>query len=369
MSFYAFTGGSKLFVFLTSSLIMLCPLQREAVDRNDQLPATSAPAYITGKGVALPATRLKLMFETDMGNDVDDALALDMLYQYMKDGKIDLLSVSSNKNNIYSSLFISLMNNWYGYPGIPVGSVSNGADSEDNPNNYARTTYEYTAQGKQRVFAAPDTTTSYPESVALYRKLLSRQADSSVIIVSVGFSTNLARLLESAPDAFSPLTGRQLVASKVKLLSLMAGDFEATRMAEYNVVKDVPAAEKVFNDWPGKVVTSPFELGNVILYPASSIQHDFKWTAHHPVVVAYESYRKMPYDRPTWDLTAVLYAVEGLNNYFSISGPGKISVDKAGHTFFAPSPQGNHFYLMADEQQRQKILQRFIALVTRPLKS
>jgi inosine-uridine nucleoside N-ribohydrolase len=344
-----FTGSSTLFVLLTSLPLLLCA-QR-------------------GSTVAAAGKPLKVIFETDMGNDVDDALALDMLYKYMDERKIELLAVSSNKNNIYSSLFISLLNNWYGYPGIPVGRVQNGANSEDGPNNYARTTYYYTARGTQRIFKAPDTAASYREPVALYRELLSRQADSSVVIVSVGFSTNLARLLESSPDAFSPLTGRQLVAAKVKLLSLMAGDFEEKPMAEYNVVKDVSAAAKVFADWPCKLVTSPFEVGNAILYPASSIQQDLRWTAHHPVVVAYESYRPMPYDRPTWDLTAVLYAVEGLTGYFSLSAPGTISVDKAGFTFFAPSPQGHHFYLLTNDQQRQKIRQRFIGLVTRKPKS
>lgn len=362
MLLHSFSRKSRLLLSFTCLLLIQCAQQRLTNERNIGNPAK-------GTRVALPDTRLKVMFETDMGNDVDDALALDMLYKYMNEGKIDLLSISTNKNNIHSSLFISLMNNWYGYPGIPVGRVKNGADSEDNPNNYARSAYNYTAQGKQRIFKAPDTAAPYPESVALYRELLSKQADSSVIIISVGFSTNLARLLGSAPDSFSSLTGRELVASKVKLLSLMAGDFEEKRMAEYNVKIDVNAAEKVFKDWPGKIVASPFELGNTILYPASSIQNDFRWTEHHPVVVAYESYRKMPYDRPTWDLTSVLYAVEGLKDYFTISAPGKVSVDKAGYTFFSPSPHGNHFYLMTNEQQQQKIKQRFISLITRNPKS
>ncbi|RPD39280.1 nucleoside hydrolase [Chitinophaga barathri] len=340
----SFTGKGGLFIFLAGVCLLFSSQKKPAAQRG-------AP--------------LKVIFETDMGNDVDDALALDMLYKYMKEGKINLLAVSSNKNNIYSSLFISLMNNWYGYPHIPVGRVKDGADSEENPNNYARAAYRYTAKGGQKVFKAPDTTAAYKESVALYREVLSRQPDSSVVIISVGFSTNLARLLDSGPDSFSPLGGRDLVAAKVNLLSVMAGDFEEKRMAEYNVKIDVAAAKKVFGSWPGRIVTSPFELGNTILYPARSIRQDFTWTEHHPVVVAYESYLKMPYDRPTWDLTSVLYAVEGLKDYFSISRPGKIYADKEGFTFFDPAPQGNHFYLAADEEQRKKILQRFITLVTR----
>ena len=38
-------------------------------------------------------------------------------------------------------------------------------------------------------------------------------------------------------------------------------------------------------------------------FPAVSIERDFGWTTNHPVVDAYRAYMKMPYDRPTWDLT------------------------------------------------------------------
>jgi hypothetical protein len=37
---------------------------------------------------------------------------------------------------------------------------------------------------------------------------------------------------------------------------------------------------------------------------------------HHPLREAYELYQKMPYDRETWDLTAVLYAVRPDSGYF-----------------------------------------------------
>ena len=53
-------------------------------------------------------------------------------------------------------------------------------------------------------------------------------------IVQVGFSTNLARLLDSPPDAYSPLGGRDLAARKVKLAVLMGGRFDA-RASEFNI--------------------------------------------------------------------------------------------------------------------------------------
>ena len=41
---------------------------------------------------------LDVIFETDIGNDIDDALALDMLYKYMDQGIIKLIAVMANMN-------------------------------------------------------------------------------------------------------------------------------------------------------------------------------------------------------------------------------------------------------------------------------
>ena len=50
----------------------------------------------------------------------------------------------------------------------------------------------------------------------LLRRVLAAQADGSVAIVQVGFSTNMARLLGSKPDVASPLDGKTLVQRKVR---------------------------------------------------------------------------------------------------------------------------------------------------------
>ena len=65
--------------------------------------------------------------------------------------------------------------------------------------------------------------------------------------------------------------------------------------------------KKVFEQWPAPIVQNPFELGPRLRYPASVIESGFTWTDHHPVVDAYKDYRKMPYDRQTWDLLSVVY--------------------------------------------------------------
>lgn len=307
---------------------------------------------------------INVIFETDMGNDIDDALALDMLYKYMDQGKINLLAINSNKNNDYSIRYIDILNTWYGYPEIPLGKVINGADSENDSHNYAQSTYNYQVYGKPAFKGSISNYSAVPDAVKLYRNVLSQQHDSSVTIISVGFSTNLANLLSTSADEYSDLSGKDLVAKKVKLLSIMAGSFEGDLIQEYNVVKDVEAARKVFEIWPTKIVVSPFEVGISIMYPASSIENDFNWTPLHPVVVAYNQYLPMPYDRPTWDLTSVLYAVEGNEDYFNMSLPGTISVDENGYTQYVEDPNGQHQYLKVTPEQAEKIKERFIEIIT-----
>ena len=303
---------------------------------------------------------LPVIFETDMGNDIDDALALDMLYKYSDQKMIKLLAVSSNKNNPSSAVYLDIMNTWYGYPKIPVGKVVNGANSENDAVNYTKVVADYRPAFK----ITTNDPAAYAESVSLYRRVLSEAADHSVVIISVGFSTNLARLLNSASDTYTGLNGKELVAKKVKLLSVMAGNFEGKKMKEYNVIKDVPAARKLFQEWPTQIVVSPFEVGEQIRYPATSILNDFNWAAHHPMVIAYKSYAKMPYNRQTWDLTAVLYAVEGAKDYFSVSEPGTIEVLADEFTAFTPDPTGKHRYLKVNAEQAENVKKRFIELIS-----
>jgi hypothetical protein len=60
-----------------------------------------------------------------------------------------------------------------------------------------------------------------PEAISLLRETLASEPDGSVVMIEVGYQTNLANLLDSAGDSISPLNGHDLVAKKVRLLSVM----------------------------------------------------------------------------------------------------------------------------------------------------
>ena len=119
----------------------------------------------------------------------------------------------------------------------------------------------------------------------------------------------------------------------------------------------------IFGEWPTPVVTSPFEVGIQVNYPATSIENDFGWTPAHPVVEAYKAYLPMPYDRPTWDPTAVLYAVEG-GDWFTVSEPGRIIVTDEGSTLFEADEAGTRRYLSVTEDQAKAILDHFVEVIT-----
>ena len=317
----------------------------------------------SGKKNASPHRPLPVIFETDMGNDIDDALALAMLHNYMKAGKVNLLAVMYNKDNIFSGEYIDIVDTWYGHGDIPIGRVIHGKTPQ-HP-SYTKVVSEMQEAGKPVFERSVKDYNSLPEAVSLYRQILSQSGDSSVVIISVGFSTNLARLLRSGPDSYSSLPGRELIAKKVKLLSVMAGCFDHSIPKEYNIYNDVPAAHAVFAGWPTPVVVSPFEVGAAILYPAASIENDFSATPHHPVADAYKAFMKMPYDRPCWDLTATLEAVEPEAAWFTLSPPGTVSVDTlTARTIFTPAPGGQHRYLQADSLQAAKVRERLVEIVT-----
>jgi hypothetical protein len=73
----------------------------------------------------------------------------------------------------------------------------------------------------------------------------------------------------------------------------------------------------------------------------------------------------MPYDRPTWDLTAVLEAVRPEHGYFGRSKQGNVLVERNGATRFVPG-QGNRQYLLLDPSKRAEIIEVLALLASQP---
>jgi inosine-uridine nucleoside N-ribohydrolase len=122
-----------------------------------------------------------------------------------------------------------------------------------------------------------------PEATALYRKLLSAQPDTSVILVTVGPMKNIENLLRSGPDRYAPLTGVQLVQQKVSEAVIMGGEFPAGSN-EWNFDGDMPGVTRfVLEHLPVPVTFSGYEVGVQIKTGAVFNQ----LPADHPLYVGF----------------------------------------------------------------------------------
>lgn len=310
-----------------------------------------------------PAAPVRLIFDTDMGNDVDDMMALAMIHNLQKRGACELLAVTITKDHPQAAAFVDAVNTLYGYPDTPIGVVRDGAAKEAGKFNLLAD--EKNADGSLRYPHDLKSGADAPEAVELIKDILAKQPDGSVVIAQVGFFTNLSRLLDSPG-------GKELIAKKVKFLSIMAGAFQTvqwdTRHLEYNVKLDVPAAQKLAKEWPTPVVWSGYEIGVAAAFPHVVIEEDLNYIPHHPLKEAYYLYNPPPHDRPTWDPTAVLYAVLPERGYFDLSPPGNVTVENDSATLFRAGKggKGKHRFLVMSPEQTARVREAIVQLSVEP---
>ena len=312
---------------------------------------------------------VRIIFDTDIGNDVDDTLAMGVIHALQNRGECKLLAVTITKDNKYAPPMINLINTFYGRPNIPIGMVRGGVTPEDGA-YLKQVVLTKNDKGGDAFPSSIEPGSMVPDAVTLLRKTLAAEKDGSVVVVQVGFSTNFARLMDTGPDAISPLSGMELIQKKVQLLSIMAGAFDPKYThVEYNLACDLPAAKKLIAEWPTPIVFSGFEIGDLIYYPAVSMREDYNYVKQHPLKEAYFYYRGgLESDQPTFDLTSVLYAVRPDRGYFDLTEPGTVVLDEKGYTSFKPDANGKHRYMKVSAAQIARVREALCLLSSEPPK-
>lgn len=314
-----------------------------------------------------PNEPVPMIFDTDMGNDVDDALALAIIHAMIDRQKCDLLGITLTKSNLNAARYCKAFNTAYGRPDIPIGLVANGPEPADG--RYVGNVLNVKKEDGTPAFPYPSD--FVPEdSVVLLRKLLASAKDNSVVIVQVGFSTNLARLLDTPADTISPLTGRELATKKVRLVSAMAGAFTFPHDGfkdhrEYNIIMDIPAAQKLFAEWPTEILVSGFEVGVDVLMRPCSMQNDYNRNPYSIVKESYRFYRDgLDKTQMTWDLTSVLFVVrpEAERDYYTVSEFGNVTVLDDGRTRFTPDENGKVRCVKMTKEQNIRVEEAFVNL-------
>jgi inosine-uridine nucleoside N-ribohydrolase len=282
-----------------------------------------------------PATNpMPLIFDTDIMGDVDDVGAVAVLHALANRGEAKILAMGVCVKNPWSPLCLDALNTYFGCPDVPLGVVKGPAHSRAS--RYAQ---EIAQEFPHALKSAADA----PDAALLYRKVLAKQPDRSVVMVSVGQLTNFRNLLKTSPDQHSDLDGRKLAKRKVRVWVCMGGRFPEGR--EANFINDGPAAAYAVAHWPTPIIFGGWEIGNEILTGARLKEAP----AGTPVRRAYELYNGLN-NRQSWDQTAVLYAVRGLGgglaDFWEVCSKGHLQVNEDGSNVWRDSPDKGHSYLV-----------------------
>lgn len=282
----------------------------------------------------------RVIFDTDIGPDYDDVGAISMLHHLADKGEVDILATISCNHHYLTGPTLEIFNTYFKRPEIPVAVPKGVAASLGASQKWPQMLMaKYLPKSK-----AND---DFPDAVKVYRKILAEAPDSSVVIIAVGFLTNMADLLNSPKDKISTETGYELVSRKVKRLVSMAGRFPEGR--EYNVYKDTVSAIHVFNNWPTEIIFSGWEIGNEIKTGLKLIRANN--LVDSPVKDAYA--HALPQSdmdakgRMSWDQTAVLVGVRGIKPYFGVKR-GVIGIGGNGYNTWRDDDVGKHYYLTKD---------------------
>ncbi len=316
----------------------------------------------------------KIIFDTDLGSDCDDVIALDLLLSAAKAGECELLGITYSYFCAAACGCIYEILRQYGYENIPLGRMPIPEGRKEFRGAYAYPVVEKFGKEDTPKYA------DVPDAVKILRKLLAE--NENVTLVVVGSMTNIASLIESAPDEVSPLDGKELMKRSVKEIAVMGCSFRhqdarnpqpdaimedgtLKPVCEWNIFCDIPAARRMFDTCPVPITCSPFELG-FNLYSGQPIYD--AGTGETPDSYCMQVYGCFEHGHHSWDPATAYYALYGALPYFCKTVRGKITIDENGISYFDASHGGDHCLIecaMPREQIGKAIDEKLSRLVKR----
>ncbi|MBC7872798.1 MAG: nucleoside hydrolase [Ferruginibacter sp.] len=327
------TNGSLIKLLYPACLFLLlfgCAPKRI---NNNTDEAGSASTNDSSKNKAI-----KLILDSDIGQDCDDAGVMALMHKFADFGEVEILATMFPMQDPMGAPAMDVINTFYGRPDIPVGTYKGSfkylGQLHDHYNTKLAKNFPHDLKHGNDA----------PDAIDLYRKILATQKDNSVVIVAVGPERLLADLLNSGPDSYSNLSGRELVKKKVKLLSLMGSGFPKDQ--EWNIKIAPDAAKLVAETWPTPVVYSGNEIGKAVRTGSRLLSET---PENNPVRASFEGHPfvdKTTKDRESWDQTAMLYAIRGLQDFWTVENNGYNFIDEAGKNEWRRDVDKDHSYLV-----------------------
>jgi inosine-uridine nucleoside N-ribohydrolase len=293
--------------------------------------------------VESPRPPVPIVIETDLCDDVDDAGALAVAHALADAGLVDIRGIGINTSGHWSHSAARVINSYYGRPAIPVGILHPITDAI-GPEDYAR------AISRMHPHAA--TPEAMPEAVTVLREALAGAEDDTVTLVSIGYFGNLVALLDSTPDAVSPLSGSELVRAKVARAVVMGGVFGRRAVPKHggepefetNFVHDRDQTARFLSEWPSPVDLVGWEAAADVVTGRALAAAQGELS---PIAIAYALHSGRGTGRASWDLLAVLLAALDLDGLVSWSEPGTAAVDAEARTLWSPAVGGAHRHAIA----------------------
>ena len=259
---------------------------------------------------------VQIILDSDFGSSTDDLFALMMLHHYIDEGKVDLKGIVVDREGEKNAQLVDVFNTYYGHPDIPIALERNGIK---NPRCFIPYSNIVDLKGNdgQLMFRRTQDISRCPDGYKLYRQLLSKAEDKSIVVVAIGFATTLSQLFESGADEYSSLSGTDLFGKKVKAVYIQAGRFESgDSLCGYNMRAASKQSAVFFSRLPKNVdiVMSPSNVGDMMDYPPKDVLVDLSYTEMNPIKAVYTNYTCDTGQR-MWDTNCLVQAVLGDGEY------------------------------------------------------
>lgn len=306
------------------------------------------------RGGLLPAAEpVKILFDTDMTTDCDDAGAMAVLHTLADRGECEILATVTSVTDPNALATVDAINRYRGRPDLPLGWVKGGGVQMPS---------KFTGRIAREFPHRPVSDADFPDAVDIYREILTQQPDRSVVLVTVGYLTNVSRFLQSPG-------GTELARAKVAKWICMGGNFigdppkDDLTLGNVNFQRDAASAHHAIHHWPGEIVFAGREVcsvpsGLAIGAALTNTPED------NPVRRAYEHYfGGTARDRHVADLATVLYAVRGLTDCWDLSDPGRMDLREDMTFTWIPDPAGRQRHLLkksGNDRQVEHVLETLL---------
>lgn len=200
----------------------------------------------------------RIIIGTDWWTDCDDVAAVAAACRLAKRGVWDIAGVALNACMEYSAASLDGFLRAEAGGGIPIG-IDLDADDFGRQPPYQERLAGLTGSNLKN--------SDCEDGVKLYRRLLADAPDRSVELVEIGYEQVLAKLLESEPDEYSRLWGRELLENKVKAVWVMGGLWPDGRENNFSRCKRaVDGAASLWNgSFPVETIFLGYEVGAKVM--------------------------------------------------------------------------------------------------------